>query len=251
MEERVENKINRGEEPELGKLVGEFNVVLDSCLRRNDKVSGRSKPITPEVLAYIEQAFCSDEPMARGVSSRTEVQISPIEGRFVQLILMMAKAKKVLEIGTMHGYSSAWILSALPQDGVLTTIEKSPDAYAKALQNIGDDPRVDLVNQDATEFLPTLAAGLYDAIFIDGNKAGYPFYLNHAARLLKPGGVLMADDALLFAELWLNCNSAELSSMQKGVAEFNLELAKSRFFQGLTLPMLHGMAIAIRSDEPC
>lgn len=212
----------------------------------------RCNPITPEIITYIEQNFCDkalpDAKAIRGDGDRSEVQVSAIEGRFIQLILQLSGAKKVIEVGTMHGYSSAWILAGLPADGSLITIEKSTQAYAQAVSNIGQHQQVQLINQDAMQFLRTLPEASYDAIFIDANKSGYPDYLEQAARLLKPGGVMLVDDALLFAELWLNCNNIELSSMHKGVAEFNRKLSESRFFQGLLLPMLHGVAFAIRSD---
>jgi predicted O-methyltransferase YrrM len=116
-----------------------------------------------------------------------------------------------------------------------------------ASTNIKADGRVQLVDADANQFLPQLEQ-TFDAIFIDGNKSSYPFYLKQSARLLKTGGMLIVDDALLLSDMWLNSNTSELSSMQKGLIDFNLELSKSRFFQGLALPMFHGIAIAIRSD---
>ena len=217
----------------------------------------RNKPVTDQLMEYIEKLYCNELPtsaseirqnyQARGRYATPDVQVSPIEGRFIQLLLMLIKAESVLEVGTMHGYSSSWILSALPEGGSLITIEKSLEAYEMASTNIKADGRVQLVNADANQFLPQLEQ-TFDAIFIDGNKSSYPFYLKQSARLLKTGGMLIVDDALLLSDMWLNSNTSELSSMQKGLIDFNLELSKSRFFQGLALPMFHGIAIAIRSD---
>lgn len=207
----------------------------------------RYKEITQKDLKYIEEVFCGDAPAFRNsAGARSDVQVSPIEGKFIQMIVKMINAKHVLEIGAMHGYSTSWILSALPNDGELLSIEKSRDAYNIAIGNIGEDRRVNILNADAADVLPALEEGRYDLIFIDANKSAYPLYLEHAARLLRKGGVLIADDALLFSEVWLNCNSAELSSMEKGVSDFNSRLGNSRFFLGLTIPVFHGLAVAVR-----
>lgn len=207
----------------------------------------RYKEITPKDIKYIEEAFCGDEPKFRsGAGARSEVQVSPIEGKLIQIIVKMIQAKRVLEIGAMYGYSTAWMLSAMPDDGELLSIEKSREAYDIAVENVGKDKRVHILNKDAKDVLPELGDGIYDMVFIDANKSAYSFYLEQATRLLRKGGVLVADDALLFSEVWLNCNSSELSSMEKGVCEFNSMLANSRFFLGLTIPVFHGLAVAVR-----
>lgn len=207
----------------------------------------RYKDITQQDIKYVEETFCADEPKFRsGAGARSDVQVSPIEGKLIHIIVKMIQAKRVLEIGAMHGYSTAWILSSLPDDGELLSIEKSGEACDIAIENLGEDQRLELVNKDAKDVLPELEDGRYDMVFIDANKSAYPFYLEQASRLLRKGGVLVADDALLFSEVWLNCNSSELSSMEKGVCEFNSMLANSRFFLGLTIPVFHGLAVAVR-----
>ena len=211
----------------------------------------RTKPITDEILDYIERTFCAEEPFPRPAAARTEVHISAIEGKFLQIILQIAGAINVIEVGTMHGYSTAWLASSLAENGKLISIEKNRENYEQACANLSALPNwknIQLVNEDALVYLETLPSASFDAMFIDANKAAYPVYLQEAGRLLKPGGVLLADDSLLFAEVWLNCNHCELSYMELGIKKFNDDLSKSKFFKGMVLPILHGITIAFRTD---
>ncbi len=122
------------------------------------------------------------------------------EARMLQWLLRLVGARKVVEIGTLGGYSGIWLARALPPDGRLYTLEVY-DKYAQvARENFaraGVAARVELVEGDAAASLRELAAyAPFDAVFIDADKRGYPEYLRWAVEHLRPGGLLAAHNAL-------------------------------------------------------
>ena len=133
---------------------------------------------------------------ARGLPA---IAINPEEGLFLQFLVRVCGARRVVEIGTLGGYSGTWLARGLPPDGRLITLEVEP-RHAEvarehfALAGVADQVEVRVGN--AHDLLPGLAAeGPFDACFIDAEKSGYDAYLDWALANVRPGGVIAAHNA--------------------------------------------------------
>ncbi len=133
------------------------------------------------------------------------IQVSAEDGRILKLLMRLSGAKKVVEFGTLSGYSALWLLAGTGPDGKLWTLELEP-AHAEAaggvFQRAGVTDRVTLLVGDGREFLESLAEeGPFDAVFLDADKEGYETYARWALAHLRPGGLLLVDHAYLFGLL--------------------------------------------------
>jgi predicted O-methyltransferase YrrM len=134
------------------------------------------------------------------------IQVSPAQGKLLMLLAMMTGARRVLEIGTLGGYSTIWLARGLPKSGSprpkLITLEYEPKHAEVARANIaraGLSNIVDLRLGPALTTLPQLQAegeSPFDLVFIDADKTGYPAYLDWSLRLTRPGGVIIADNVV-------------------------------------------------------
>ena len=124
--------------------------------------------------------------------------VSALQGKMLAIFIQMTRAVRVLEIGTLGGYSTIWMAKALPQHGSVTTIEFNKHHAEVARQNInnaGLTERVELHTGAALDVLPTLKAP-FDLIFIDADKVNNPRYLKWALKLSKQGTVIVGDNAV-------------------------------------------------------
>ncbi len=125
--------------------------------------------------------------------------IRPEEGRFLQFLVLVLQARRVVEVGTLGGYSTAWMALALPPDGHLWTLER--DAYhaqvaRRNLQEAGLADRVTVIQGEAPRDLEALAQhGPFDLVFVDAEKGVYPACYEWAMTHLRPGGVFAAHNA--------------------------------------------------------
>jgi predicted O-methyltransferase YrrM len=130
------------------------------------------------------------------------IDVSPPQGKLLSLLVRMNGARRVLEIGTLGGYSTIWMARALPADGRLVTLEYEPRHAAVAKTNIeraGLADKVDIHVGRAIDNLPKLAAeGLdpFDFVFIDADKPSNPQYLEWALKLSRPGTVIVLDNVI-------------------------------------------------------
>lgn len=131
-----------------------------------------------------------------------QISVSPCQGKLLQLLAQMKGARRILEIGTLGGYSSIWLARALPKDGLLITLEVIPAHAEIAKTNIaqaGLSSMVEIRVGNALETLPLLekeGMAPFDFIFIDADKPGYPEYLEWSLRLSRPGSVIICDNVV-------------------------------------------------------
>jgi caffeoyl-CoA O-methyltransferase len=146
-----------------------------------------------KVLAILEE-------MRR--TGKTYLSVSEGTGRILRLLTEVAGAKNVVEIGTSTGYSGLWFCLALQKTGGrLTTFEVDPGRAAMARQNFnnaGVGPLVTIVEGDAHEEIARLKEPI-DVLFLDADKGGYPDYLSRLLPLIRPGGLIIADNANMSA----------------------------------------------------
>ena len=130
------------------------------------------------------------------------IDVTPLQGKFLEVLIRATGGKRILEIGTLGAYSTLWLARALPHDGLVVTLELEPRHAQIARQNLeaaGFADRVDLRLGPASETLAALAKEHvvpFDFIFIDADKASYPEYLQWSLKLSRPGTLIVADNVV-------------------------------------------------------
>lgn len=134
-----------------------------------------------------------------GEAGLPTIQVDDNAARMLQLLTRVHAPRRVLEIGTLFGYSGIHIARGLPEEGRLTTLEIDPEAASVAARNFelaGVADKVDIVVGDALAYLKTVEPESVGMLFIDADKKSYTRYLKSGFPLLEPGGLLVADDVL-------------------------------------------------------
>jgi len=161
--------------------------------------------MSPQLREYITQSTTPENTLLTNLRLETQTQTpfgrmlsGPVEGQLLQMLIKLSAAKSCLEVGTFTGYSALHIASALPQDGRLITCE-AREHHAKIAQKYFDlsphGHKIEIVLGDATRTLLDIN-GPFDFIFIDADKANYPFYYDTLLPKLRSGGLMVVDNAL-------------------------------------------------------
>jgi caffeoyl-CoA O-methyltransferase len=161
--------------------------------------------MSPALREYILQNTSAESTLLSNLRQETLSQTpfgcmlsGPVEGKLLQILIKLSRAKSCLEVGTFTGYAALQIASALPVDGKLITCEARAH-HAKMAQKYFDlsphGHKIQLLLGDATRTLPSLNEH-FDFIFIDADKANYPFYYDILLPKLLPGGLIVVDNAL-------------------------------------------------------
>ena len=206
---------------------------------------------TAQILDYVATTHHPDDRALRRAfeapsrHDMPQIQLGPAEGRLLELILRMTKATKVVEVGTLAGYSALRMARALPEDGRVWTIESDPRHAAVAegiVREAGLEDRIRIIGGDAVRILPTLERhGPFCAVFLDADKGRYDLYGRWATRNLRPGGLLIGDNAYLFGRLLDDIDEA--SAMRR----FHEEMA--RHDMSVCIPTPDGLAVGLRLDH--
>ena len=180
-----------------------------------------------------------DAPSAHGMPA---IQLGASEAKAVGLLLKLAGAKKVVEVGTLAGYSALVTARALPADGHVWTVESDPKHARIARGNLeaaGLASKVTVLEGAGLAVLPALEPlGPFDAVFVDADKSNYDAYGRWAARNVRKGGLLVGDNAFLFGRLLED--SAEAAAMRR----FHEEAAET--FDTACLPTPDGMLLGLK-----
>ena len=156
------------------------------------------------IAAYVAEFLPEDEPLITARSNATRLggapPVGPVAGAVLRFIAAAVSARAVVEIGTGYGTSGIWLLRGMRQDGVLTSVDTETEHQRLARRAFTDagfaSNRFRLISGKAADVLPRLTDGGYDLVFCDADKQEYPDYLTAAVRLLRPGGVVVFDNAL-------------------------------------------------------
>lgn len=218
-----------------------------------------STEIFGQVDAYISDLFNQPDDALDAVEKAIieenipQISISPNQGKFLHIMARLCGAKKILELGTLGGYSTIWFGRALPAGGKLITLEYSQHHANVAQTNIeraGLGEMVEIRVGKALDTLPILKEeGLepFDLIFIDADKQPYAEYFEWALKLSRPGTLIIADNVIRDGKV-LDPNSTD--EMVQGVQRFNTLLSKTTdvtatIIQTVGVKEHDGMAIAI------
>jgi caffeoyl-CoA O-methyltransferase len=193
-----------------------------------------------------EDELLADLRRAMDRANFPRIYISAEEGKLLQVLLRAVDARRVLELGTLGGYSAIWMGRALPPDGRLITIEKRAERAELAREYIGRaglSDRVEVSVGEADRLLEQLAnEEPFDVVFIDADKEGYPRYLEWSAGHVRSGGLVIADNALKSGRV-LERDSRDPEVV--GIQEFNRRVAHDPRFTSIVVPTRDGVAIAL------
>ncbi len=159
--------------------------------------SDHTTPLSP-LLEEVESFTLTKTPYPNMLTGR-------VEGRFLQLAVQLSGAQRIVEIGTFTGYSALAMAEGLPEGGQILTIEHNPD-HAKIAQEFFDRSpsgvKITLRLGEALEILKTLPEAKTDLVFIDADKQNYSAYYKEAMRILRNGGIILADNALWYGRIF-------------------------------------------------
>lgn len=176
--------------------------------------------------------------------------IPPEQAVFLQLLVRLSGARQVLELGTFTGYSALAMALAMPDDGTLVTCDVAGGWTEMGIhywREAGVEKRIDLRIGRASEVLAALqhekGPAAFDLAFLDADKAGYPDYLDSVADLLRPGGLLVADNVLWGGRV---ANPDIDDAETAGIRRFNEALSRDSRFHVAMLPFDDGMTLALK-----
>ena len=164
----------------------------------------------------------------------------------VDKILKEVKPTKILEIGTAVGYSAMCFSEYLQEEGRIDTIERDEERIAEAkinIKNVGVADKIKIYEGDAVEILPTLDEK-YDVVFIDAAKGKYPFFLKEALRMIKPTGVILADNILYKGYVMSDYNKHKQRTAVRNLREYIKEVTENPNIETEILEVGDGLAVS-------
>jgi caffeoyl-CoA O-methyltransferase len=207
--------------------------------------------VSDRVDEYIASLFARDDDVLAALREAADreglppIAVSAVTGRLLQILLSALRAERVLEVGTLGGYSAIWMARALPRSGRLVTIEieERHAEFARGyIARAGLADRVEVRVGRALDVLPSFDGEQFDAIFLDADKEPLPTYFEWALRLLRPGGLLIADNALWGGRV-LDPTTEDEGT--RGVREFNRRMSSDARVLGTIVPVGDGVALAV------
>ncbi len=201
---------------------------------------------------YVAELFAPEDELLRELRAAISdaglpaIYISAEEGRLLQVLLKAVGARRVVELGTLGGYSAIWMARALPADGKLVTLEMDPGRaeFARGyIDRAGLADRVDVKIGKAPEALHELAAlAPLDAVFIDADKENYPRYLEWSLDVVRSGGLIIADNAFRGGDVIdLETDDPDVVAIQ----ESNHRMATDPRLTSIIVPTRDGVAVAV------
>jgi len=213
-------------------------------------MSEMSTPATADHFRYWAARTMREDDFLRDLKTEAlregipPIWIAPEQGSFMHLVLKMIRAREVIEVGTLAGYSAIWMARALPADGHVRTIEISGmhAGFAERWISRSDAAgRIKVHHGAGKDILPTFAADSADAAFIDADKAGYPLFLRECLRIVRRGGIIMADNAFGFGRLFDTTDDGA-SAMRA----FNEIMARETALQSIIVPIGDGLWVGLK-----
>lgn len=205
---------------------------------------------------YIARLFGRESPHHLAIREALDrdgkegINVGAAEGAILRFLLGLIKAKTVVEIGTLYGYSTLYIAESLPTGGKVISLEKNAEHHAQAKKLLERTPqanKIDLRQGDALETLKSLGDIQADAIFIDADKPNYANYLEWALKHVRVGGLIIGDNTFLFGHMigddrGQSTSASAIASMKT----FNESLANNPDFRAVIIPTFEGMTVAER-----
>ena len=200
-------------------------------------------PIEDEILRSVRKALVND--------TMDGIQVGESDARLLQFLARLIGARKIVEIGTLYGYSTLCWARSIPDEGVVYSVDVNEAHHAKVrelLSPAAEWSKIKLVTGDGRLKLKELEThGPFDIVFIDANKAAYLDYLDWAEKNVRLGGLIIGDNTFLFDSLFGLSRDPNVSESQKAVMrEFNQRLADPGRYNSAIIPTGEGITVAQR-----
>jgi predicted O-methyltransferase YrrM len=205
-------------------------------------------------IKYIEDQFGTEDTLKKEVRQQLSedqkegINISPLEGQILKFLVQLTQANKIIEIGSLYGYSALWFLDGLTEEGHLYCIEKNPLAIGKLksfLNKSEKKSQVSILEGEAFKSLESIKAdGPFDIIFIDANKSAYMEYALWAEENIKKGGLIIGDNTFLFGHVYGEGQFHMSKKCIENMKKFNSYFSQSEKFNAMMLPTPEGLTVA-------
>lgn len=215
-------------------------------------MSKTSTPVDERLFAYLatktipEDDYLAGLRIAAAKAGLPEIHIAPEQAAYLQLQLRAINAMNVVEVGTLGGYSAIAMARGIPAAGrvVSLELERSHAEFAREWVAKSDQAgKIEVRIGDAAKTMADLPDDSIDAVFLDANKSGYVTYMKHALRLLRPGGILLADNVLAGGQVADGDGETEVAIrafLDAAMAVPNL--------QSVIVPLGDGLFFGVKSD---
>lgn len=247
------------QEESIEKSVGKFYRLAHESGRGKSLTVNKTYSInSPEISDYVGRLYRGYAARKKSVRARAsraglpDIHVGPMDALHLEVIVRAVRAKKAVEIGTLAGYSGESIARGLAQGGKLYTLECEPKHAAVARETFrkaGLLKRVEILTGPAMESLKRIEAkGPFDFVFIDADKVNYSAYLDWAAKHLRAGGVMAADNTFAFGLIAGDSPIEDPRRNQnvRALRAFNLKVARHPKFVSTILPTGEGLTIAVK-----
>ena len=210
---------------------------------------GKSEPLWDRVDAYLTGTFVPhEEAFAAALADSDKaglptIQVSPPQGRLLELLARALQARTILEIGTLGGYSTLWLARGLAPGGRIVTLEVDPkhaDVARRNFERAGRSDAIELRLGAALETLPRMVeerAGPFDLVFVDADKPSLPDYFSWSLQLSRPGTLIVIDNVVREGDV-VDATSADASV--QGVRRMNERIAAEPRVTATTLQTVGG-----------
>ncbi len=206
---------------------------------------------------YIKGLYAQEDSSLKAViQSIGDNNLRPInlgaeEAKLVQILLKLHRAKTVVEVGTLVGYSTIWIARGLPEGGKVYSFERDEKTARVAKDNIANSDvadKIEIIIGDAHEMLKTIESkDTFDAIFIDAEKGGYLRYLDWAENNIRKDGLILADNTFMFGLTYDETLQSDRYKKELPVMlEFNRRLADQKRYDAVIVANTEGLSVAIK-----
>ena len=208
------------------------DTLLDTKLHLSD-------PVLASVLA------------ASDAAGLPQIAVSPAQGKFLHLLACIRNATRILEVGTLAGYSTIWLARALPTHGKIITLEIDAKHAQVARQNFERANlahMIDLIEGPAANSLSKLAAANtspFDLVFIDADKANSPTYFNWAIKLTRPGSVIIIDNVIRRGEILTTSTDPNITGCLEALTLMGQSTVSATALQTVGLKGYDGFSVAV------
>ena len=209
-----------------------------------------------KLSAYVTRVYAPEDAVLAEIRARSaaaglpDIQVAALDALHLEVLARAAGARRAVEIGTLGGYSGVALLRGMGAEGELDTIELSEhhaEVARESFRRAGVAARARIHVGAAADILPQVARrGPFDLVFIDADKEGYPAYLDWTATNLRPGGVVLLDNAFLFGSL-ADAPTGDRGDQIRAMQSVHETLARSGKFRATVLPTGEGLAFGVRT----
>jgi predicted O-methyltransferase YrrM len=210
-----------------------------------------------DIRGYVEQLFSPEDEVLSGWKEAAQtaglpmIQVSPSVGQLLQVLVKAVGARRILEIGTLGGYSGTWMARGLPAGGKLISLEieqKHADFARSIFDRAGVGDKVEIRLGPALDTLSRMTdEEPFDFVFIDADKGNYPHYLDRVldGDMVRDGGIIAGDNALLGGFQGFIGDEAAQDANQRAMRTFNRKMATDPRLTSIIIPMREGVCVGV------